>query len=76
MAVAAVHQRALPEDVVDRLAGTLCAIQDEQDRLSAIQAALDEIDQQRASVAFSVELQRVAISEALVARDRQLLTVD
>ena len=36
------------EDVTDRLAQRLAAVDDEQDRLLGIQAAVDEIGQQRA----------------------------
>ena len=48
VALAAMHQRVLAEDVADRLAQRLAAVDDEQDRLPGIQAAVDEIGQQRA----------------------------
>ena len=49
------HQGVRAEDVADRLAQRLAAVDDEQDRLPGIEAAVDEIGQQRrASVAFSV----------------------
>jgi hypothetical protein len=43
VAMAAMHQRALTEDVLDRPSERLAAVEDEQDRLPGIQAALDEI---------------------------------
>src|SRR5205807_3983573 len=43
--VAAMHKRALPEHVLDRAADGLAAVDDEQDRLLGVQAALDQIAQ-------------------------------
>jgi hypothetical protein len=40
--MAAVNKGVLAEDVLDRLAQRLAAIQDEQDRLGGIQAAVDQ----------------------------------
>jgi len=58
MAMAAVHERVLAEDVSDRAPDRLGAVDDddEQDRLIRIQAAVDErsASSVRASVAFSV----------------------
>jgi hypothetical protein len=45
--MAAVHQRVLAEDVLDRAAQGLAAVDDEQDRLLGVQAAVDEVGQQR-----------------------------
>ena len=45
--MAAVDQRVLAEDVFDRPAQRLGAVDDEQDRLLAIKAAIDKIGQQR-----------------------------
>ena len=47
VAMAAMHQRVLAEDVLDRPAQRLAAVDDEQDRLLGIEAAVDEIGQQR-----------------------------
>ena len=47
VALAAMHERVLAEDVADRLAQRLAAVDDEQDRLLGVQAAVDEIGQQR-----------------------------
>jgi hypothetical protein len=48
VAMAAVHQRVLAEDVLDRAPERLAAVDHEQDRLLCVQAAVDEIGQQRA----------------------------
>ena len=40
------HERARAEDVLDRAAQRLAAVQDEQDRLPGIQAPVDEVGQQ------------------------------
>src|SRR5215211_677581 len=48
VAMAAMDQRVLAKDVLDRAAQRLAAVDDEQDRLLGIQAAIDEIGQQRA----------------------------
>src|SRR5215207_9709757 len=45
--MAAVHERVLAEDVLDRPAQGLAAVDDEQDRLLGIKAAVDEVGQQR-----------------------------
>ena len=47
VAMTAVHQRVLAEDVFDRPAQRLAAVDDEQDRLVGIEATVDEIGQQR-----------------------------
>ena len=47
--MASMHQGVLAEDVLDRPPQRFCAVDDEQDRLVGIQAALDEVGQQRAS---------------------------
>ena len=41
------HERVLAEDVADRAPQRLAAVDHEQDRLLGIQAAVDEIGQQR-----------------------------
>jgi hypothetical protein len=43
VAMAAMHQRVLTEDVLDRAAQRLAAVDHEQDRLLGIQAAVDEV---------------------------------
>ena len=48
MPMAAMHQRALAEDVLDRAPQRLAAVEHEQDRLLGIKAAVDQIGQQRA----------------------------
>src|ERR1035437_9637305 len=45
--VTAMHQRALAEHVLDRPSERFAAVQDEQDRLPGIQAAVNEVGQQR-----------------------------
>ncbi len=45
--MAAVDQRVLAEDVADRAAQRLGAVDNEQDRLLGIEPAVDEIGQQR-----------------------------
>ncbi len=45
--MAAVHQRVLAEDVLDRASERLGAVDHEQDRLLGIEAAVDEVGQQR-----------------------------
>jgi hypothetical protein len=47
VALAAMDQRVLAEDVLDRPPQRLAAVDDEQDRLLGIQAALDQVGQQR-----------------------------
>ena len=47
VAMTPVHQRVLAEDVFDRPAQRLAAVDDEQDRLVGIEATVDEIGQQR-----------------------------
>jgi hypothetical protein len=47
VAMAAMHQRVLAEDVADRPAQRLAAVDDEHDRLPGIEAAVDQIGQQR-----------------------------
>jgi hypothetical protein len=46
--VLAVHERLLAEDVLDRTAQGLAAVDHEEDRLLAIEPAVDEVGQQRA----------------------------
>jgi hypothetical protein len=46
--MAAMHERVLAEDVADRAAQRLGAVDHEQDRLLGIEAAVDEIGEQRA----------------------------
>ena len=46
--MAAMHERVLAEDVLDRPPQRLSAVDDEQDRLIGIQAAIDQVGQQRA----------------------------
>ena len=41
------HERVLAEDVLDRPAQRLAAVDDEQDRLLGIKAAVDEVGEQR-----------------------------
>ena len=48
VAMAAMHQRVLAEDGLDRLPERFAAVDDEQDRLLGIQAAIDQIGEQRA----------------------------
>ena len=48
VAVAAMHERVLAEDVLDRAPQRLAAVDHEQDRLLGVQAAVDEVGQQRA----------------------------
>jgi hypothetical protein len=47
VAMAAVHERVLTEDIVDRAPQRPAAVDDEQDRLLAIQAAIDQVGQQQ-----------------------------
>ena len=65
VADAALHQRVLAEDVLDRAPERLAAVDDEQDRLLAVQAAVDEIGQQRAG-------QRGVLGPALPEPERDL----
>ena len=65
VAMAAMHQRVLAEDVLDRAAQRLAAVDDEQDRLLGIQAAVDEIGQQRPG-------QRGVLGRALPQPERDL----
>jgi hypothetical protein len=46
VSVTAVHQRVLAEDVLDRSPERLTAVDDEQDRLLGVQAAVDEVGEQ------------------------------
>jgi hypothetical protein len=43
VAVTPMDQRVLAEDLLDRAAQRLAAVDDEQDRLLGIQAAVDEV---------------------------------
>jgi hypothetical protein len=47
VAVAAMHQRVLAEDIADRAPQRLAAVDDEQDRLLGIETAIDEVGEQR-----------------------------
>ena len=47
VAVTAMHQRVLAEDILDRAAQRLAAVDDEQDRLLGIKAAVDQVGQQQ-----------------------------
>ena len=49
VAMATVHQRVLAEDVLDRPAQSIAAVDDEQDRLVGIKPPVDQVGQQRAS---------------------------
>ena len=48
VAVAAMHQGVLAEDLADRLGERLGAVDHEEDRLLGVQAAVDQVGQQRA----------------------------